>query len=74
MKNDFADGKWTEIADLIHNRWGKFSKREVASLRNNLDDLSDLIQRVYGHARGHAELECHDFRVGLRPILLAARR
>jgi len=73
MKHDAIESRWDEIANLIQTKWGKFSKKEVESMRGNLDDLAGKIQKVYGYARGHAEHECHQFQIALRPLLAPAR-
>ncbi len=73
MQNEILESRWVEIADMIHTKWARFTKKEIESLRGNLDDLTDLIQRVYGYARGHAEHECHQFKLALRPILIPTR-
>lgn len=70
---DTLDTRWIEIAELIHTRWSKFSKREIDSLHGNLDDLAGKIQKVYGYARDHAERECHQFQISIRPLFVEAR-
>lgn len=62
--------KWIEVRERIASKWGKFTKLEIDSVRNNLDGLVEIIQNVYGYRRAHAERECHDFRISLRPVYL----
>lgn len=71
MHSQVLDTRWDEIANMIHAKWARFSKRQIESLRGNLDDLAALIQKVYGYARAHAEHECHQFQLGLRRMLIS---
>lgn len=73
MNNDLIDGRWSEISEMIHAKWSRFSKKEVESLRLNMDDLVGKIRKTYGYAMGQAEKEYHEFRLALRPILAPVR-
>ncbi len=73
MRKDQMDGAWPEIAQLIHMKWGKLTKKEVDSLKGDLDGLAKKVQQAYGCARGQAEIEYHEFQLSLRPILMPIR-
>lgn len=70
MMNDSRfEQHWFEIKHLIAERWKRLSASDVDSLKGNLEDLVARIQAAYGCARARAEMEYHEFRTSLRPLL-----
>ncbi len=43
------------IRGMIRSKWGKFTEQEVESLKNDLSQLSERIQKAYGIAKEHAD-------------------
>ena len=72
--NHEIQGRWSEIRNIIQTKWGKFSSSELESFRNNLDGVVSRLEKVYGHTRGRAEREYHEFRQSLRVVLLPVER
>lgn len=59
-----------ETIARIRSKWSKLSKYSLQSmLESDLPDLVQMIQKTYGYSRVHAERECHDFQLTLRPTL-----
>ncbi len=68
MNGFLMQERWSEVRERIMTKWGKFTRREVDALREDLEGLVMLIQKSYGYQRNHAEREYHDFRLAIRPM------
>jgi hypothetical protein len=68
-KEDLFEGHWLEIKNRIRMKWSRLNGTELESLKHNLDCLVARIEASYGCAKARAELEYHEFRLSLRPLL-----
>jgi len=73
MSSFLSQSRWPEIREKIQAKWGKFTSREIESLRSDLDALVKQIQKSYGYERKRAEREYHDFMVSIRPMFQILR-
>ncbi len=62
---------WTEIKAKIKLKWGKFNDLELEGLKDNLDKISDQIQKSYGTAKAQAETEYQEFKKTIQALTAA---
>ncbi len=63
----------SDMIERIRARWGKFTKYQLATMKDDLEELVETIQNAYGCSRSRAELELHDFRRTLQPVRIPNR-
>ncbi len=61
MNREKIEKNWSELKSQIQTKWGKFSEQEVDSLKGDLSQLAEKIQKAYGIAKEHADQQCTDF-------------
>ena len=52
---------WQETKSRIKAKFGKISDWEIESLKNDLSQLSERIQNIYGISKSEADLQCAEF-------------
>lgn len=67
MFRNYSYSKWPEIRELIKLNWDQIDDEEIDSLKGRLDNLSDILQRVYHFSKDQADRELIEFRQLLNP-------
>lgn len=53
---------WTAIKSKIKHKWKKIEEKDLESLKENLDLLSEKLQKVYSYPKTKADKEMKDFK------------
>lgn len=54
------DNKWREIKSGVRNLWGKLSDEEIEAVKDNLFELTDLVQMRYGESKEEINEKIHN--------------
>jgi len=60
-----TQNNWSEIKAQIKTKWNKFTDTELDGFKDNLDKVSEQIQKTYGVAKDLAEKEFNEFKKNL---------
>jgi len=53
---------WPEVKEKIMTRWSRFTDVEADSIRNDLGNLTEKLQRTYGYGKDFADYEANRFK------------
>ena len=69
MNTSNVEKNWTELKSKIKAKWTKFNDLEIESLKDNLDQITAKIQKVYGVAKDQADHQYNEFRKSVQSLL-----
>lgn len=58
---DQVSGNWQQFAGKIKERWGKLTDDDLTVIAGKREQLAGMLQKQYGYARVHAEMEVDEF-------------
>lgn len=56
---------WDSIKTKIKHKWKKFEDKDIESMKENLDMLSDKLQGIYSYPKSRADKEMKEFKTTL---------
>ena len=61
---------WVAIKSKIKHKWKKIEDKDIESLKDDLDMLSDKLQSIYSYPKTKADKEVKEFRSTIehRPV------
>lgn len=54
------ENKWPEIKGGVRNLWGKLTSEEIESVKDNLFEITDLVQMRYGESKEEINDKIHN--------------
>ena len=54
---------WENVKSKIKHKWKKIEDKDIESVKDNLDLLSDKLQNVYSYPKTKADKEVKEFRL-----------
>lgn len=64
-----VEKNWAELKKKIMSKWDKFGDQEVESVKSNLSDLADKIQKTYGIGKDSAVQQFDEFRKSVQSLI-----
>jgi len=61
MNWDHIQGNWKEFSGRIRQRWGNLTDNDLAKIAGHREKLIGTLQKSYGLAKDHAELQVREF-------------
>ena len=58
--------RWNEIKIKIKSKWSKLPDNEIDSLKADLAQLANHLERAYGYSKDFAQYECTHFRASIQ--------
>ncbi len=55
VKNGVIEGKWAQVSNKIHTRWGKLTEQDIVKINSNHTQFVVTLQERYGYAKKEAE-------------------
>lgn len=65
MNSTSTPAEWTQIKGKISSKWSKFADSDIEKFKDNMEAISDKIQKTYGHSKEKADQEYSDFKKDL---------
>ena len=62
MSTENAQKDWTELRGKIKSKWSKLSDSDIESFKDQMNLISEKIQKVYSFTKDKAEQEYDDFK------------
>lgn len=59
LTNQEFNNKWPEIKGGLRNLWGKLADEEIEAVKNNLYEITDLVQFRYGESKEEINSKIH---------------
>jgi uncharacterized protein YjbJ (UPF0337 family) len=64
-----VEKNWTELKGKIKSKWSKFNDQEIESVKGNLSDLADKIQKTYGVGEDSAIQQFDEFKRSVESLI-----
>jgi uncharacterized protein YjbJ (UPF0337 family) len=68
MNSKTTQAEWNQIKGKISSKWSKFTDGDVEKFRDNMNLISEKLQKTYGHSKEKAYQEYSDFKKDLVTI------
>lgn len=65
MNSASTSAEWTQIKGKISSKWSRLTDADIEKFRDNMEAISDKIQKTYGHSKEKADQEYSDFKKDL---------
>ena len=56
---------WTDLRGKIHDKWEKFTEKDLDGFKGNLKSVAQKVEQVYGYSKEKADQEFRDFKASL---------
>ena len=69
MTDDQIEGNWRQLSGSFREKFGRFTKNDIAELTGRSEQLIGKLQEKYGDTREEAERRYHEWTTGLDHVL-----
>ena len=55
MQHQSSEDQWTQIKQIVRDKWGDFAENDFANVRHSAEDVIGLVQQKTGEAKSQIE-------------------